>query len=215
MLTLRTELGLVQLTTDYGQDPPTRKWFCPQQRAGGLTPHQKITPGLAAKLCFTAVATPWGVAVDDAVIHQQVQRAGERADQQAEARVAASADPPAPQTGSPTAALAIMMLDGWPLRQRGDDWSRKPADAVGERGAWQECKSAVIYRLQQAVKKNGRGLLVEKFVVAYLGDPLEFGRRVPQVFVVADGAVWIWNLAADRFASATGVLDFRAFPTMT
>ena len=104
-LTLRTELGLVRLTTDYGQDPQTQKWFCPQQRAWGLTPHQKITPGLADKLCFTAVATTsyeqaaavagrWGVTVDDAVIHQQVQRAGQRADQQAEARDAAASSRP-------------------------------------------------------------------------------------------------------------------------
>ena len=112
------------------------------------------------------------------------------------------------------------MMDGWMLRQRGDDWSLKPADGVGERGAWQECKSAVLYRLPPAVKKTGRGRLVEKLVVASLGDPLEFGRRgqaaarrrgpgqAPQVFVVADGAGWVWNLAADRFATATGALDF-------
>jgi len=230
-LTLRTELGAVRINTDYGQDPQTRKWFCPQQRAWGLTPHQKITPGLAAKLCFTAVATnsyeqaaavaaQWGATVDDAVIHQQVQRAGERAEQQAEARVAASAATPAPQTGAATDALVIMM-DGWMVRQRGTDWALKPADAVGARVAWQECKSAVIYRLQQAVKtKSDRGLLVEKHVVAYQGDPLEFGRRVQaearrrglgqvsRVFVVADGGVWIWNIVADRFAGATGVLDF-------
>ena len=230
MLTRRTELGWVKPSPGYGQDLQTRQGFCPQQRVWGLAPHQKITPGLAAKLCFTAgattsyeqaaaVAPPWGVAVADAVIHQQVQRAGERANQQAAARVAASADTPAPQTGAPTDALVIMM-DGWMLRQRGDDWSLKPADGVGERGAWQECKSAVLYRLQPAVKKTGRGRLVEKFVVASLGDPLEFGRRgqaaarrrglgqVPQVFVVADGAGWMWNLAADRFATATGGRDF-------
>ena len=209
----------------------TLKRFCPQQRAWGLTPHQKITPGLAAKLCFTAVATTsyeqaaavaaqWGVTVDDAVIHQQVQRAGARADRQAETRVAASADTPAPQISPPTDALVIMM-DGWMVRQRGPDWALKPVDAVGARVAWQECKSAVIYRLNQSVKtKNDRGLLVEKYVVAYQGDPLEFGRRVqaearrrglgqvPKVFVVAAGGVWIWNLVADRFATATGVLDF-------
>src|ERR1035437_10867875 len=46
-LTLRIELGLVQRIIDYGQDPHTQKWFCPQQRAWGLLPHQKITPGLA------------------------------------------------------------------------------------------------------------------------------------------------------------------------
>lgn len=230
-LTRHTELGRVKLTADYGLEPVTRKWFCPQQRAWGLTPHQKITPGLAAKLCFTAVATTsyeqaaavaaqWGVTVTDTLIHQQVQRAGARAEQQAEARRAASAATPAPQTSPPTAALVIMM-DGWMLRHRGDDWGMKPAAKAGARVAWHECKSAVIYRLNQGVKtKNDRGLLVEKFVVAYQGDPLEFGRRVQaearrrgvgqvaQVYVVADGGVWIWNIAADRFAGATGVLDF-------
>ena len=76
--------------TDYGQDPTTQKWFSPQQRAWGLQPHQKVTPGLAAKLCFTALATTsyesaaavaaqWGVTVTDSLMHQQVQRAGERA----------------------------------------------------------------------------------------------------------------------------------------
>jgi hypothetical protein len=197
-------------------------------------PHQKITPGLAEKLCFTAtattsyeqasaVATRWGVAVDDSLIHQQVQRAGERAAQQAQARVTASAAPPpepAPKTTVPPGALVIMM-DGWMLRHRGGDWGLKPAAVAGERVAWQECKSAVIYRLEHAAQtENGRGLLVEKFVVAYTGEPLEFGRRVqaearrrglgkvPRVYVVADGGVWIWNIVADRFAEAMGVLDF-------
>jgi len=113
------------------------------------------------------------------------------------------------------------MMDGWLLRHRGTDWGRKPAEAAGERVAWQECKSAVIYHLRSR-RQDGRerGLLVEKFVVTHVGEPLEFGRRVqaearrrglgeaPQVFVVADGGVWIWNIVADRFAAATGVLDF-------
>jgi hypothetical protein len=32
--------------------------------------------------------------------------------------------------------------------------------------------------------------------------------QAPRVYVVADGGVWIWNLVTDRFAAATGVLDF-------
>jgi hypothetical protein len=183
---LRTELGLVKLTVDYGQEPTTQKWHCPQQRAWGLLPHQKITPGLAEKLCFTAVATTsyepaaavaarWGVPVDDTLIHQQVQRAGERADQQAQARVTGSAIPAAPV---PPGALVIMM-DGWMLRHRGGAWGLKPALAAGERVAWQECKSAVSYPMSPSAQTaGGRGLLVEKFVVAHVGEPLEFGRRV-------------------------------------
>ena len=177
----------MKLAVDYGQEPVTKKWFCPQPRAWGLSPHQKITPGLAEKLCFTAVATTsyaqaaavanrWGVAVDDAVIHQQVQRAGERAGQQAEGHRAVSATLSAPpKPAEPPSALVIMM-DGWRLRHRGADWGLKPVEATGERVAWQECKSAVIYHLRHAAKTAGdRGLLVEKFVVAHVGEPLEFG----------------------------------------
>ena len=231
-MTLRTELGPVKLTVDYGQEPATPKWFCPQQRAWGLAPPQKITLGLAEKLCFTAVATTsyaqvaavaarWGVVVDDTVIHQPVQPAGERAEQQAQVRITASAPlAPGPKPAAPPDALVIMR-DGWRLRHRGADWGLTPAGAAGERVAWQECKSAVSSHLRHAAKTAGdRGLLVEKFVVAQVGEPLEFGRQVPaearrrglgeapQVFVVADGGVWIWNIVADRFSAATGVLDF-------
>jgi hypothetical protein len=222
----------VQLTIDYGQEPGTQKWFCPQQRAWGMSPHQKITPGLAEKLCFTAVATTsfaqaaavaarWGVAVDDAVIHQQVQRAGERAEQQAEVRRAASGTLVHASRPAVSPDALVIMMDGWMLRQRGADWGLKPVGTTGERVAWHECKSAVIYHLRHAARTAGeRGLLVEKFVVTHVGEPLEFGRRVqaearrrglgetPQVFVVADGSVWIWNIVTDRFANATGVLDF-------
>ena len=196
-------------------------------------PHQKITPGLAEKLCFTATLTGsyaqacavlarWGVAMDDSVLHQQVQRAGERADQQAQARVAAPVPVLAPVlvASLPPGALVIMM-DGWMVRHRGADWGRQPAAAAGARVAYLECKSAVIYRVAAAAHTaGGRGLLVEKYVVAYQGDPLEFGRRVQaearrrglgkvsRVYVVADGGVWIWNIVADRFAEAVGVLDF-------
>ena len=177
-LTLRTELGLVKLTVDYGQDPQTQKWFCPQQQAWGLSPHQKLTPGLAEKLCFTAVATAsyeqaaavaarWGVPVDDALIHQQVQRAGERADQQAQARITVRAEAPPVAKATVAPGALVIMMDGWMLRHRGGDWGVRPATVAGERGAWQECKSAGIYHLAQAAKTSGeRGLLVEKFVVA-------------------------------------------------
>ena len=168
-----------------------------------------------------AVATRWGVVVDDAVIHQQVQRAGQRAEHQAEVRRAASGTLAAPAEPAVPADALVIMMDGWMLRHRGPDWGLKPAAPTSERVAWQECKSAVIYHLRHAAKTAGeRGLLVEKFVVAYVGEPQEFGRQVqaearrrglgaaPKVYVVADGGVWIWNIVADRFAAATGVLDF-------
>jgi hypothetical protein len=115
----------------------------------------------------------------------------------------------------------VIMMDGWMVRQRGTEWGLEPAGAPGERVAWHEVKSAVIYRLEQAGQTaGGRRLIVDKSVVAYQGEPLEFGRRVQAeayrrglgsakaVYVVADGAVWIWNVKEDRFAQALGLLDF-------
>jgi hypothetical protein len=89
---------------------------------------------------------------------------------------------------------------------------------------WKEVKSAVIYRLEQRVKKDsGRGMLIEKHVVACAPDtePVDFGAavqaearrrglgRARKVYVVIDGAVWLWHVAEDRFSQAILVLDFH------
>jgi hypothetical protein len=65
--------------------------------------------------------------------------------------------------------------------------------------------------------------LVEKFVVACPPEtePVDFGAavhaeamrrglgRAKTVYVVIDGAVWLWHVAQDRFATAVKTLDFQ------
>jgi len=59
------------------------------------------------------------------------------------------------------------MMDGWIARERVPGWGASPRKKAPERIAWHEIKSAVIYRLEQrAEKAGGRGLLLEKFIVA-------------------------------------------------
>jgi hypothetical protein len=69
------------------------------QERWGLGPHQKITPGLADKLCFTVTATgsyeeaaalaaKWGCPVDDSTLYALAQRVGARAEAQTQARLA-------------------------------------------------------------------------------------------------------------------------------
>ena len=82
----------------------------------------------------------------------------------------------------------------------------------------------MIYRLEQSVKKpSGRGLLIEKYVAVCPPDtpPVDFGAavqaearrrglaRARKVYVVMDGAVWLWNVTEDRFRQAIHVLDFH------
>ncbi len=81
--------------------------------------------------------------------------------------------------------------------------------------------TGVFYRHEQAsVNARGRGLLAEKVVVSWQGEAAALGERLHheairrglgralELEAVGDGAAWIWNLVAGRWARATPVLDF-------
>lgn len=138
------------------------------------------------------------------------------------------------QAKAPNALQAfslVLMMDAWKGRERGPDWGLLPVTACGERVEWRDLKVAVIYRLDQVVEKppantdlatRPRREILEKFWVATPSGtkPEEFGRQVHAealrrgmaqaryVFVVSDGAVWIWNIVQDRFVGAIEELDF-------
>lgn len=199
-----------------------------------MGPHQKMTPELEDRVCLTATMTgsygaaavlsaKWGSTVEASTIRAHACRVGQRAAAQAESRSRAHEPPghlPMGAKATPPAALVIMM-DGWLARQRGEHWGEQPAGPLAGRIAWHEIKGAVIYRLEQAGQTaGGRGVIAQKYVVAWQGEPLDFGGRVQAearrrglaeakaVFVVADGSVWIWKVQQDRFGRAQGVLDF-------
>ena len=225
---LRSGVGVVELTVWLGQDPSDRHWGCPIREHWGLTAHQQLSPAWQEKLAFTATATgsyaeaaavaaKWGSPVEDSTVQALVQHQGARAEAQIQARL------PQPPTEAlaarAPAELAVLMLDGWLVRQRGSGWGRKRTPHP--RVEWHELKTGVFYRHEQAVQTaGGRGLLAEKVVISWQGEPLELGRRLHwealrgglgrarNTLVVADGAPWIWNVVADRWRGATEVLDF-------
>ena len=214
--------------------------MCPARQAWGLQARQRMSPLLEERLCFTAtmtgsyeaaaqVAAKWGSPADDTTIHVHVQRAGQRAGQRAQARVDRAL---APATRTQVVAEAgrrvgrepfslVIEMDGWMVRERGSQWGLKPPEKQGDRVAWHEMKTAIIFQLgQRAQNQSGRPVILEKAHVACRGDARDLGRRVhaealrrglhqaQKVYVIADGGVWIWNIVADRFGDATGVLDF-------
>ena len=227
-LTLRSELGEIQLTVDYGKDRVSGVWFSPARRAWGLGPHQTMTPAWAQKLAFTvsatatyeeaaAVAGCWSQASDDSTLHALVQRVGARALAQAEARY--ETPPKERQPERAPSALGVALVDGCQVRERGPGWGKKKTQK--NRVEWHELKLGVFYRQEAAARtEGGRGLLTDKVVVSWLGEPLELGRRLQweaqreglgrarELLYLGDGVPWVWNLKDDRFASAHGVLDF-------
>lgn len=225
---LRTVVGVVELRVLHGQDPSDKHWGCPVRERWGLSSHQQLSLGLEDKLAFTvtatasyaeaaAVAGKWGVSVDDSTLHGLTQRLGAQA--QATARAALESTPAEAQPQRAATALAVLMVDGWQVRQRGPGWGK--GKTKKNRVEWHEWKTGVFYRHEQSARTSGgRGLLSEKIVIGWQGEPLEFGRRLhwealrhglgraQETLVAGDGAPWIWNLAQDRWAGATQVLDF-------
>lgn len=228
-LTLQSELGEIKLTVDYGQNPVSGQWVCPLQQYWGLKPHQKITPGFADKLCFTAtasgsyeeaaqVAARWTQsAVSHSTLHKLVQRVGALAENQTQERLREGPSEIQPQRQA--SALAVLMVDGWMVRQRGPGWGKTKTQQ--NRVEWHELKTGVFYLQEQAAQtQSGRGVLADKVIVSWQGEPSELGRRLnwealrgglgraQHLLFLGDGAPWIWNLQRDRWASALGLLDF-------
>jgi hypothetical protein len=111
-----------------------------------------------------------------------------------------------------------LMLDGMMLRSRGEEWGLKPASRPGDRVAWHELKAGLVMRLPESAA-DGRKKQ-DKYYVATAGGPEDVGRalyaealrrglrQAKRVYVIADGAVWIWRVAEEYFPEAEGELDF-------
>lgn len=115
----------------------------------------------------------------------------------------------------------VIEIDAWNIRER-DDWG-KTADLLkrGEKPSrWHWVYTGTIFRLdQRTMSAAGRPVITERGYVAtrhgvdafeeqlYAEAVLRGLLSARDTLVIADGAVWIWNLAQNRFSSATHRLD--------
>jgi hypothetical protein len=147
---LRTGVGFIELQVLHGQDPGDAHWGCPIREHWGLSCHQQLSLALEDKLAFTVTATAsfaeaaalvdkWGVRVDDSTLHALTQRLGAKAEARTQADL-----PNVPPKREPERAptpLAVLMLDGWQVRQRGPGWGKRKTQAP--RVEWHEWKTGV------------------------------------------------------------------------
>jgi hypothetical protein len=225
---LSTGVGVLKVKIWYGLDPGTGRWGSPMRQRWGLGPHQEMSPALEDKLAFTVTATrsyeeaatlaqKWNCPVDDSTLHGLTRRLGTRAEHQTQMRLERVAVELTPQRAA--SKLAVFMLDGYLVRYRGSGWGKKRTKK--KRVEWHEIKTGVFYLQEQAAQsEGGRGVLSEKVVICWQGEGVELGRRLhweaqrrglgraQWILVLGDGAAWIWNVAADRWADAEELLDF-------
>ncbi len=169
-----------------------------------------------------------GLAFNPASLHRQAQRQGQRALLLREQDLALSRTPQGVvelSARSITSALEpftlIIEIDAWNIRER-DDWGRtaKLRRQGQEPERWHWVYTATVFRLDQSGQTQGgrrvisqRGYIttrqgLESFTQQLYVEALLRGLlHAAEVLVLADGAIWIWNLATDRFKDAKQRVD--------
>jgi len=118
--------------------------------------------------------------------------------------------------------VMVIQLDAWNIRER-DDWgrTREMLEAGQKPERWHWVYGGTCFRLSQRIKsESGRAVILSRgYIMTREGiDALreqvwaEAKRRgldgAVEVLIIADGALWIWNLAEDRFPGARQRVDF-------
>lgn len=119
----------------------------------------------------------------------------------------------------------VLQIDAWNIRER-DLWGQTQSmrQSQEELKRWHWVYTATCFRLEHRCQKGRnkdkpRAIITERSYVATRGGvealtpQLYYEARVrgmaqaERVLVIADGAVWIWNLVKDRFGNAIQRLD--------
>jgi hypothetical protein len=115
----------------------------------------------------------------------------------------------------------IIQIDAWNIRER-DDWGK--TRALRRKGReperWHWVFTGTIFRLdQRGQTQGGRRVITQRGYVAtrasldaftqqlYVEALLRGLLNAQEVLIIADGAIWIWNLAQDRFKDARQRVD--------
>lgn len=168
-----------------------------------------------------------GLRLDPRSVHREAYRQGRRAQGIRDAEAAMAQRPQgarqlaAQAHGVSGAHTLVIEIDAWNIRER-DDWGEsEPLRKKGqEPKRWHWVYTATIFRLdQRATTRSGRPVISQRgYVATRLGieqfrhqlyaEALRRGiGNAKEVLIVADGAIWIWNLAEDRFKGARQRVD--------
>lgn len=234
--TFESRFGAIRLKRARGYCKRCKKWRFPAdfklglEESAGYSPRvQEMAALLASKMpveeASAVMAHLTGVKLPRATLDREAKRQGERARRLRE-KLDEQACQPSPKAAQPELVLEpyqmIIQMDAWNIRER-DDWGQTERLRQGGQEAerWHWVYMGTCFRLDHRGKTaGGRAIISERgFVATRQGiDALrqqlhaEAMRRglgqAAGALVIADGAVWIWRLADDRFPEARQRLDF-------
>jgi hypothetical protein len=232
--TFQSRFGPVTVKRLRGWCRRCRAWCFPADAALGLSDTGGASPSVQEMAALTVSKMPvkeasavierlTGVKLPPATLDREARRQGQRAArkrQQLDGQMRTS------QGGAQVLPLPeqpftlVLEIDAWNIRER-DDWgqsARQRARGV-EPSRWHWVYGATCFRLEDRVGPGQRARILSRGTVMTCAgvDALreqlwaEAQRhglaRAARVLVIADGAVWIWNLVNDRFEKAAQRLD--------
>ncbi len=234
--TFHTRFGPVTVKRLRGWCRRCQAWRYPADPALGLSDTGGASPSVQEMAALTVSKMPvkeasavierlTGVQLPPATLDREARRQGQRADRKREQLDEQM------RTGQGSQQLLalpaepftlVIELDAWNIRER-DDWgqSAQKRAAGHEPQRWHWAYGGTCFRLDQRVASDGgRARIVSRGTVMTRGGVDDLRAQLfveaqrhglaqaAKVLVIADGAVWIWNLAGDRFAQAHQRLDY-------
>lgn len=233
--TITTRAGEITVRRTRGFCAKCRKWRVAADPALGLADTAGYSPSVQEMTALLASKMPvaeaslvlerlTGIKVPRATLDREARRQGGRAQAVRQALDAQPAAPPRPH-GQLELLLEpyqmILQIDAWNIRER-DAWGQSAqCRRGGEPERWHWVYTGTCFPLDhRGQTAGGRPVITERGFAATRGgiDALreqlhaEARRRglgqAAGALVIADGAVWIWRLADDRFPGARQRLDF-------
>lgn len=234
--TFHTRFGPVTVKRLRGWCRRCQQWRYPADQAMGLSDTGGASPSVQEMAALTVSKMPVqeasavierlaGVQLPPATLDREARRQGQRADQQRtqldeQMRTGQGAEQMLPLPPQPF--TLVIELDAWNIRER-DDWghSAQKRAAGQEPQRWHWAYGGTCFRLDQRVEsEGGRGRILSRGTVMTRGGVENLREQLfaeaqrhglaaaDKVLVIADGALWIWNLTGDRFGQAHQRLDY-------
>ena len=234
--TITTRAGEITVRRTRGFCAKCRKWRVAADLSLGLADTAGYSPSVQEMTALLASKMPvaeaslvlerlTGIKVPRATLDREARRQGGRAQavrQELDRQPVAPPRPPGQRELVLEPYQMILQLDAWNIRE-GDAWGQtaKCRRRGTEPERWHWVYTGTCFRLDhRGQTAGGRPVITARGFVATRGgiDALraqlhaEARRRglgqAAGVLVLADGAVWIWRLADDRFPAARQRLDF-------
>jgi len=230
-LTVQTRFGPITIRRVQGFCSQCKEWFCPADLvlglAGGRSPFVQEAHALTASQmpihqAARVVERLTGLKTPPATLDRSAKETGRKAQtlrRQLDRQTREGKGPQA-SAGIQEQTLVIQ-IDAFNIRERGEHWGRAQElrDRAEEPDHWHWVYVATVFVLEDRLDKNGRAIITQRgFVATRQGidelreqlhaEAIRRGLgRAKRVLVIADGAVWIWNLVQQRFPEAAQRLD--------